>query len=84
MDGNLRFNSLSSYQRIEDGAVRGDANEGSVYTQPETGLVVHNLTQRRTGVIPGGELRSVVKSAEIFVLCASNCMKGGASGGLRG
>ena len=46
-----------------------------MYTQPETGLVMHNQTQGYTRVIPAGALRSFAKSNEIFVLCASNSMK---------
>ena len=75
MDGDVRFKSLSYYHQIEDGAVRGDRNEGSIYTQPNTGLVMHNHTQGYTRVIPGGVLRSSVRSDEIFVLCGSNSMK---------
>jgi hypothetical protein len=74
MDGDVRFKSLSYYHQIEDGAIRGDANEGSVYMQPETGLVVHNHTQGCTQVIPAGAFRSSAKSDEIFILCASNSM----------
>lgn len=75
MNGDVRFKSLSYYHQIEDGAVRGDGNEGSVYTQPETGLVMHNQTQDYTGVIPGGAFRANAKSEEIFILCASNSME---------
>jgi hypothetical protein len=75
MDGDVRFKSLSYYHQIEDGAVRGDGNEGSIYTQPDTGLVMHNQTQRYTRVIPAGAFRANAKSDEIFVLCASNSMK---------
>lgn len=75
MDGDVRFKSLSYYHRIEDGAVRGDENEGSVCTQPEAGLVLHNHTQGYTQVIPAGAFRANAKSDEIFILCASNSMK---------
>lgn len=71
----MRFKSLSYYHQIEDGAVRGDVNEGSVYTQPETGLAMHNQTQGYTRVIPAGAFRANAKSDEIFILCASNSMK---------
>ena len=73
MDGDVRFKSLSYYHQIEDGAVRGDSNEGSIHTQPDTGLVMHYQTQGY--VIPAGAFRANVKSDEIFVLCASNSMK---------
>jgi hypothetical protein len=75
MDGDVRFRSLSCYQQIEDGAVRGDPNEGSIYTQPETGLPMHNQTQGYTRVIPAAAFRSNAKADEIFVMCASNSMK---------
>lgn len=75
VDGDVRFKSLSFYHQIEDGAVRGDPNEGSVYTQPKGGLVIHNQTQGFTQVIPGGAFRANAKSEEIFILCASNSMK---------
>lgn len=75
MDGDVRFRSLSYYHQIEDRAISGDENEGSVYTQPETGLVMHNQTRGYTRVIPGGAFRANAKSDEIFVLCASNSMK---------
>ena len=75
MDGDVRFKSLSRYVQIEDGGVRGDPNEGSVYTQPETGLIMHNQTQGYTQVIPAGAFRSFARSDEIFILCASNSMK---------
>jgi len=75
MDGDVRFRPLSYYHQIEDGAVRGDGNEGSIYTQPDTGLVMHNQTQGYTRVIPAGAFRANAKSDEIFVLCASNSMK---------
>src|SRR5260370_13797431 len=75
MDGDARFKSLSYYHRIEDGAVRGDGNEGSVYTQPDTGLVMHNRTQGYTHVIPAAAFRANAKSEGIFILCASNSMK---------
>ena len=74
IEGDVRFKSLSYYHQIEDGAVRGDGNEGSIYTQPETGLVMHNRTQGCTRVIPGA-FQSFAKSDEIFILCASNSMK---------
>jgi hypothetical protein len=72
MDGDVRFKSLSYYHQIEDGAVRGDGNEGSIYTQPQTGLVIHNQTRGCPDVIPAGAFRANAKSDEIFVLCASN------------
>jgi hypothetical protein len=75
MHGDLRFKSLSYYQQIEDGAIRGDTNEGSVSMQPEAGLIIHNQTQRCTQIIPAGAVRASTKSDEIFILCASNCMK---------
>jgi hypothetical protein len=75
MDGDVRFKSLSYYHQIEDGAVRGDRNEGSIYTQPDTGLVMHCQTQGYTRVIPAGAFRANAKNDEIFVLCASNSMK---------
>jgi len=75
MDGDVRFKSLSYYHQIEDGAVRGDGNEGSIYTQPDTGLLIHNQTQGYTRVIPAGAFRANARSDEIFVLCASNSMK---------
>ena len=72
----MRFYPLSYYRQIEDGAVRGDGNEGSIYTQPDTGLVMHNQTHGYTRVIPAGAFRSNAdKSDEIFILCASNSMK---------
>jgi hypothetical protein len=71
----VRFRSLSYYHQIEDGAVRGDGNEGSIFTQPDTGLVMHNHTQGYSSVIPAGAFRANAKSDEIFVLCASNSMK---------
>jgi hypothetical protein len=75
MDGDVRFKSLSYYHQIEDGAVRGDSNEGSIYTQPDTGLPMHHQTQGYTRVIPAGAFRANAKGDEIFVLCASNSMK---------
>jgi hypothetical protein len=75
MDGDVRFKSLSYYHQIEDGAVRGDGNEGSVYSQPDTGLVMHNQTQGCTQIIPAGAFRAKAKREEIFILCASNSMK---------
>ena len=75
MDGNVRFKSLPYYHQIEDGAVRGDRNEGSVYTQPESGLVMHNQTGGYTQVISAGAFRANAKSDEIFILCPSNSMK---------
>jgi hypothetical protein len=75
MDGDVRFKSLSYYHQIEDGAVRGDWNEGSIYTQPDTGLVIHSQTQGYTPVIPAGAFRANVKSDEVFVLCASNSIR---------
>ena len=71
----MRFKSLSYYHQIEDGAVRGDGNEGSVYMQPETGLVMRNKTQGYTSIIPAGAFRANANSEEIFILCASNSMK---------
>jgi hypothetical protein len=71
----VRFKSLSYYHEIEDGAIRGDGNEGSIFTQPDTGLPMHNQTQGHTRVIPAGAFRANTKSEEIFVLCASNSMK---------
>jgi hypothetical protein len=71
----VRFKSLSYYHQIEDGAVRGDGNEGSIYTQPETGLPMHHQTQGYTRVIPAAAFRASVKTDEILVLCASNSMK---------
>jgi hypothetical protein len=73
MDGDVRFKSLSSYHQIEDRTVRGDGNEGSIYTQPDIGLVMQ--TQGYTRVIPAGAFRANAKSDEIFVLCASKSMK---------
>ena len=75
MDGDVRFKSLSYYHQIEDGAVRGDGNEGSVYTQTDNGLVMHNQTQGYTQVVPAGAFRANAKSEEIFILCASNSIK---------
>jgi hypothetical protein len=75
MDGDVRFKSLSYYQQIEDGAVRGDANEGSIYTQPETGLPMHNQTKGYIRVPPAAAFRAMTKTDEIFVLCASSSMK---------
>ena len=48
MDGDVRFRPLSYYHQIEDGAVRGDGNEGSIHTarhwpryaQSDPGLLV--------------------------------------------
>ncbi len=57
----MRFKSLSYYHQIEDGAVRGDGNEGSVHTQPETGLMMHNQTQGYTRVIAAGAFRQRAK-----------------------
>lgn len=74
MDGSIRFRSLSWYHKIEDGQVRGDGNEGSVFTQPPAGLTIHNQTQGITMTIPAGAFRASVRSDEIFILCASNSM----------
>jgi hypothetical protein len=71
----VRFKSLSYYHQIEDGAVRGDGNEGSVFTQPEAGLVMHNQTRGYAGIIPAGAFRANARSEEIFILCASNAMR---------
>jgi hypothetical protein len=84
MDGDVRFKSLSYYDQIEDGAVRGDVNEGSICTQPETGLVTYNHTQGYSRVIPAGAFRASAKSDEIFVLCASNSMKDESPHSIRG
>ena len=48
MDGDVRFRPLSYYHQIEDGAVRGDGNEGSIYTQPDTGLPRCAIRRRAT------------------------------------
>lgn len=71
----MRFRSLSYYHQIEDAAVRGDENEGSIYMQPKTGLPLHNQTQGYTGIIAGGAVRANTKTDEIFILCASNSAK---------
>lgn len=74
MDGELRFRSLSHFQQIEDGEVRGDAAEGSISFKQEAGLVMHHERLGKTLTFPGGVFRSGVRTEEIFILCASNHM----------
>jgi len=73
LEGELMFRSLSHYQRIEDGEVRGDSNEGSVSLKPAGGLVMHH---ERLGTLrfPEGSFNSGVNTEEIFILCASASM----------
>ncbi len=75
MDGELRFRSLSQFKQIEDGEVRGDLREGSISFQPKGGLVSNIQTQGKAFSLPEGSyFSSVVKTEEIFIICASNSM----------
>jgi hypothetical protein len=71
LKGELLFHSLSYFRDYEDNNVRGDQNEGTVIFRPDNGLVVNNLTQGTTFLLPGYAIESAVKQEEIFVLCAS-------------
>ena len=72
MDGELLFRSLSHFHQIEDGEVRGDANEGSVSFKPKGGLTGNNQTQGKAFHLPdGSSFTSAVNPEEVFILCAS-------------
>ena len=67
MDGELLFRSLSHYHQIEDGEVRGDANEGSVSFKPKGGLIGNNQTQGKSFHLPdGSSFDSSVNPEEIL------------------
>ena len=68
----MLFRSLSHFQNIEDGEVRGDLREGSVSYKPESGLIINNQTQGKRFTIPEGAFGSGVNTEEVFILCASN------------
>ena len=74
MDGSLLFRSLSHFQNIEDGEVRGDLREGSISYKPEGGLIINNQTQGKRFTIPEGAFGSGINTEEVFILCASNSM----------
>jgi hypothetical protein len=75
MDGELRFRSLSHFKQLEDGEIRGDHREGSVFYQPKGGIKGYNETQAKDYQLPDGSyFDSGVKFGEIFIMCASNSM----------
>jgi hypothetical protein len=74
MDGELMFRSLSYYQQIEDGKVRGDPNEGSVSFQPKSGIIITKENEPSFRIPDGSAFNSGVNTEDIFILCGSNSM----------
>jgi hypothetical protein len=75
LDGKMRFRSLAYYRDYENECeaekVRKDDKEGNLVFGPPGGLLITNQTQATTGTLPGFQMESRTKQAEIFVLCAS-------------
>src|SRR5207249_269383 len=62
------------YFRDCEDEVRGDRHEGLATLRPKDGLVVNNLTQKKTFTLPGAAFESSAKEEEIFVFCASRSL----------
>jgi hypothetical protein len=71
LDGKLLFRSLAYFRDYEDKSVREDQNEGAALFRPEGGLIVNNLTQGKTFILPDHAFVSGAKQEEIFVFCTS-------------
>lgn len=71
LEGQIRFQPLSTIRRWEEQGVRGDRNEGTALFAPAEGLDVTNLTQGTRLRIPAHRFASAVRSDEIFVHCLS-------------
>jgi hypothetical protein len=74
MAGQVLFRSLSYFRDYEDQEVRGDRNEGVSIFRPEGGLIINNLTQGKTVVLPNHTFESTANQDEIFVFCASRSL----------
>jgi len=71
LDGQILFRSWSYFLDEEDKNARRDQNEGTSLFRPEGGLVINNLTQGTTFILPHHAFVSTAKQEEIFVFCAS-------------
>ncbi len=68
------FRSLSYYHQIEDGKVRGDPDEGSVWFQPKGGIIITKENEPSFRIPDGSAFNSGVNTEDIFILCGSNSM----------
>ena len=69
--GELLFRSLAYFRDYEDNNVREDQHEGRAIFRPDAGLLVNNVTQGTTSILPGHAFESAVKQDEVFVFCLS-------------
>ena len=70
LDGELRFQPLSYYQRHEMRGAIGDSHEAMRLFRPKAGLPIHNLTTGQKFVLPATFVSEVVAN-DVFVLCLS-------------
>jgi len=56
------------------GRSQGGPTRGIGDARPKDGLVINNLTQKRTFTLPGAAFESSAKEEEIFVFCASRSL----------
>lgn len=68
--GTFLLRSLSHFRRLEDGAVRGDAQDGRLRHAPAGGLVLQKADG--TQIVMAGHQFVASPAREIFVFCASN------------
>ena len=70
--GELLFRSLAYFRDYEDNNVREDQHEGRAIFRPDAGLLVNNVTQGTTSILPGHAFESAVKQDEVFVFCLAD------------
>jgi hypothetical protein len=79
LDGAVRFQPLSYYQRWERDRAIGDPNEAMLLFRPRAGLAVNNLTTGQRFLLPATFVSEVVAN-DVWVFCVSqrfDCIGGG-------
>ena len=74
LEGEIVFRSLAYFRDYEDGNVRKDRNEGTAVIKPPDGLIINNVTQGTTSILPNSAFESAAKQEEIFVFCMSRTL----------
>jgi hypothetical protein len=74
INGQMLFRSLAYFRDYEDENVRKDEHEGTSLYQPEEGLLINNLTKKRSVKLLGHAFESTANQEEIFVFCMSRTL----------